>query len=222
MDAVLFDLDDTLCRYRVSGREVLDRAFEAVGVEPLFAIEDYHAVYDDYAESADTVDGLREACFADLAAQSGVAPDVGRAVARVYAAERDHRNVEPLDGALEAVRTLAGDHRLGLVTNGAPSMQGQKLEAIGLAAAFETVVHAGHDAPAKPAPEPFHAALDALGVAPERAVHVGNSLETDVAGANAAGLRSVWLRNGAAEEPAATEPDDVVDTPAGLLERPWD
>lgn len=219
MDAVLFDLDDTLCRYRVPGRELLDRAFEAVGVEPLFAVEDYHAVYDDYAESADTVEGLREACFADLATQAGVAPDVGRAVARAYAAERDHRNVEPLDGALEAVRTLADDHRLGLVTNGAPSMQGQKLDAIGLTDAFETVVHGGHDAPAKPAPEPFHAALDVLDVSPDRTVHVGNNLETDVAGANAAGVRAVWLRSG--EGVGDAVPDYTVDTPAELTDPPW-
>ena len=40
-----------------------------------------------------------------------------------------------------------------------------------------------------PTPAPFEAALSALSVRPERAVHVGNSLRSDVAGARAAGVR---------------------------------
>lgn len=33
-DAVLFDLDDTLCRYRRSGSELLAAAFERTGRDP--------------------------------------------------------------------------------------------------------------------------------------------------------------------------------------------
>lgn len=220
MDAVLFDLDATLCAYRRHGREVLAAAFEAVGVDPLFAIEDYYGAYDDYAGAAETVEGLREACFGDLADDAGVDPALGRAVARAYAAERDHRNVAFLDGAETALDALAEEHRLGLVTNGAPGMQAQKLDALGIRNRFETVVHGGHDAPAKPSAEPFHRALEALGASPERAVHVGNSLESDVAGARAAGLTTVWLRNGEGP-PSDHEPDHTIDTLGELVDRPW-
>lgn len=220
MDAVLFDLDDTLCAYRRHGRDVLASAFATVGVEPLFAIEDYYGAYDDYTEAADTVAGLREACFADLADDAGADPELGRAVARAFAVERDHRNVAFLDGAREALDALADDHRLGLVTNGAPEMQAQKLDALGIRDRFETVVHGGYDAPAKPSPAPFFAALEPMDIDPERAVHVGNSLESDVVGARNAGVGSVWLRNG--QPPAAGhEPDYTVESMHELVERPW-
>ena len=219
MDAVLFDLDDTLCAYRRHGREVLSEAFETVGIEPLFTVEDYYAAYDDYASDADTVEALREACFADLADEAGADPAVGRAVARAFAADRDHGNVAFLDGALEALDALSADYRLGLVTNGAPGMQAQKLDALGIRDRFEAVVHGGHDAPAKPSPEPFYTALEPMGVEPGQAVHVGNSLESDVAGARNAGVGAVWLRNGEAAGDAV--PDYTVDTLAELVDPPW-
>ncbi len=46
---------------------------------------------------------------------------------------------------------------------------------------------------AKPDPEIFRRALDALGVSPERAIHVGDTPAADVAGARAAGVRPVLI-----------------------------
>jgi putative hydrolase of the HAD superfamily len=89
-------------------------------------------------------------------------------------------------------------------------MQSTKLDTLGFGEYFETVVHRGYDAPAKPAPDPFHAVLDALGVAPGRAVHVGNSVASDVAGAKRAGVRAVLLENGSGAEEAGPDPDGVV------------
>lgn len=221
IDGVLFDLDDTLCAYRRPSAEVLATAFERAGVEPLFSVGDYFRAFDDHIRPGQPFDAQRESCFAALAGERGVDPEVGRAVARAFAGERDHREVDCTPGAREALETLAGSHRVGLVTNGPPDMQSIKLEALGLADAFETVVHAGHDAPAKPAPEPFHRALEALSVEPERAVHVGNSLSADVAGAKAAGLRAAWLAGTPDADPGDHAPDYVLSSLAELAEPPW-
>lgn len=224
VDAVLFDVDDTLCTYRRSVHELLDHAFEAVGVEPFFEASDYYDAYERYAEEAEGVRDLRARCFAALAEAVGRDPEVGRAVAAAYAAERDHSNVRALPGAVKTVERLRDEHgyAVGVVTNGAPGMQARKLDAVGLADAFGTVVHAGYDAPAKPSPDPFHAALSALDARPERAVHVGDSLSADVAGAHAAGLRSAWIADGREREPELDpEPHHVLDSVAALAERPW-
>jgi putative hydrolase of the HAD superfamily len=219
VDTVLFDLDDTLCSYRRSGAELLELAFADVGVEPFFDVTEYHRRYPEFVDDTDAVETLRRACFAAIAEDRGYEPATGRAVADAFAAERDHRAVTPLSGAMAALERLDADHRLGLVTNGAPGMQRQKLDGLGLTDRFETVVFAGYDAPGKPSPEPFYRALDALDSAPERAVHVGNSLGSDVAGAHAAGLRSVWLSDGTDEpEPA---PDHVVTSLEALRRPPW-
>ncbi|EMA49964.1 MULTISPECIES: HAD family hydrolase [Halococcus] len=218
VDTVLFDIDDTLCAYRRSGADVLTAAFEATGVEPFFGIEDYYDRYSAFVDRTDTIHELRTACFAALADERGRDPDHGRAVAAAYADERDHRAVDALPGAREAVDRLGADHRLGVVTNGAPGMQAEKLAAIGLDDAFEVVVHAGYDAPAKPDPAPFHHALDALDTDPDSTVHVGNSLTSDVPGAQAAGLRAAWLADGSTPDPV---PAYTLDSMTALHEPPW-
>jgi putative hydrolase of the HAD superfamily len=220
VDAVLFDLDDTLCTYRRSGAELLDLAFEAVSVEPFFTVEAYHARYDEHLGTIEDMAAFREHCFADIAEAEGRDPELGRALAGVYAAERDQTNVELVPGAREAVDALAGDHHVGLVTNGPPDMQREKLAATGFDGAFDVAVFAGFDAAAKPDPEPFHHALDDLGVQPERAVHVGNSLRTDVPGAKRAGVRVAWLRQDGGE-PGEPRPDYVLDHLGDLAARPW-
>jgi putative hydrolase of the HAD superfamily len=190
VDAVCLDLDDTLVEYERSVGDVLSLAFDRAGVDPCFSAADYRAAYGAYADDADSIDDLRRACFTDLAAEAGRDPDDGRRVAAAFDAVRDQTRVERLPGAREFVVSV--DRPLALVTNGAPEMQRRKLAGAGLDGAFDTVVFAGHDAPAKPSPEPFRVALDELGVPAERAVHVGDSVSSDVAGAHAAGLRSVW------------------------------
>jgi putative hydrolase of the HAD superfamily len=220
VETVLFDLDDTLCAYRRSGAELLAVAFDRVGVDPCFEAADYHARYAEFVDESDDIEELRERCFAALAADAGREPVLGREVARAFADERDHTAVDPLPGTAAAVERLADRHRLGVVTNGAPAMQRRKLGALPFADAFETVVHAGYDAPAKPAPDPFHHALDGLDGTPERAVHVGNSLTSDVAGARNAGLRSVWLRQPGG--PGEHRPHFTVETPGDLIDPPWE
>lgn len=220
VDGLVFDLDRTLCEYRRSGREVLAAAFETVGVEPSFGVTDYYARFDDYVPGSDDIREIRERCFADLAAEAGHDQDLGRSIAAAYAAERDHADVRWVRGAEAALDALGERYPLAMVTNGDPWMQGQKLAALGIEDRFETIVHAGFDAPSKPDPEPFHRALDVPGVDPDRAVHVGDSLGHDVAGAHNAGLRSVWLDRDGTATPDP-EPHHRIESMDELLAEPW-
>ncbi|WP_276298873.1 HAD family hydrolase [Halorussus lipolyticus] len=204
VDAVLFDLDGTLVEYERSPGELLSLAFESAGYDPFFDVDEYFARFEDHLAPGVSIREGRANCFAAIADDCGRDPKEGRAVADAFAAERDHSRVERLPGAKSALDALAGDYPLGVVTNGPPEMQTTKLESAGLADYFETVVFGGHDAPAKPDPEPFDVALAELGVETDRAMHVGNSVSSDVAGAHAAGLRSVWVP---AEDGSEPEPE---------------
>jgi putative hydrolase of the HAD superfamily len=223
VDAVLFDVDGTLCRYRRPGGELLSIAFDRVGVEPFFDVEAYHERYPEFLATTDDTATLREECFAALAAERGRDPADGRRVAAAFEAERDHRDVRPLPGATEAVERLAADHRLGVVTNGGPSMQRRKLEGLGIDDAFETLVFAGYGTAPKPDPAPFERALDTLAIDPDRAVHVGNSIGSDVVGARAAGIRAAWLADGtdslSGPDP---KPSYTLTSMADLHRPPWD
>lgn len=219
VDAVLFDLDDTLCRYRRSSATVLEASFARLGLDPLFEPRAYYARYGEYLEASSSVHDLRERCFADLAVEAGYDRETGVAVAEAFAAERDQRAVDPLPGVPDVLDRIAAYRPLGLVTNGDPTMQRQKLEALDLEGTFETSVYAGYETPPKPDPAPFEVALETLAVEPDRALYVGNSLSSDVAGAAAAGLRSVWIPT--TDDPPADPdptPDYVLETLVELEE----
>lgn len=83
-----------------------------------------------------------------------------------------------------------------LVTNSSRPAQLAKLEAVGLESAFDAVVISAEIGVAKPEVGIFEAALDPLQLTSADAWHVGDSLWTDVAGAAAAGIFSVWLNRG--------------------------
>lgn len=219
VEAVLFDIDDTLCTYERTTADLLQVAFERTEVEPFFSAAEYEARYGKFVDESENIRDLRELCFTDLASEKGRDPALGRAVAQAYTRARDHTNVRWLDGSNEVLERLEGNVRLAAVTNGSPEMQSQKLDALGIDC-FETVVHGGYDAPAKPDPEPFEVALDAVETSPEHAVYVGNSLTSDVAGAHNAGLRAAWIADGQTTDPKPM-PEYVLDSPSELLERPW-
>lgn len=210
VDAVLFDLDDTLSVYRRGQAELLSVSFERAGIEPFFDARDYIAQYDAFYGDGETdVDDLRERCFVAICRDRGRDPELGGELAAHYAAERDQTNVRFREGAQAALEGVAGEVPIGVVTNGDREMQRVKLEGLGIAELVDEVVYGGVAVPAKPEPEPFEVALSALDVRPDRTVHVGNSLSTDVAGARTAGVESVWA-------PTAGDLPDGVADPAAI------
>lgn len=221
VDAVLFDLDGTLCEYRRTGGEVLELAFGEFGIEPFFDIDAYYDRFEDAARHYDTAAEIRRHCFAELADVNGRDPDLGRDVADTYDDIRDHGAVEFVPGAEAALSAMTDRYTVGMVTNGGPVMQSQKLEALGIRDRFETIVYAGHEGRPKPSPDPFHEALSVLEAEPDRTVHVGNSLDADVQGAHAAGLDAAWFRNGDVDPDPHPDPDYVLDSMADLAEEPW-
>ncbi|MGA9856326.1 MAG: HAD-IA family hydrolase [Solirubrobacteraceae bacterium] len=88
------------------------------------------------------------------------------------------------------------------------------LELVGLSPLLDAVITSAAVGARKPDPEIFRHALAVAGVGAEAAVHVGDSLQEDVAGARACGIAAVLVsRDGA----AAPGPEGVA-TIAGLTE----
>lgn len=69
----------------------------------------------------------------------------------------------------------------------------------------------------KPRPEPFRLALAQLGLDVRDVLHVGNSLITDVAGAQALGIDTALVARSKGRRPTETRPSYVVDSLTGLL-----
>lgn len=138
---------------------------------------------------------------------------------------RERRRLQRLmPDAKETLARLSGAYALGLLTNGAPDLQREKIAASGLGAYFRNIAVSGELGIGKPRAEIFHHLLQALGAEPAEAVMVGNSLERDIAGARNAGIPAIWLKVAGSEEHEAVDPDHTI---SGLAELPaiferWD
>lgn len=105
--------------------------------------------------------------------------------------------------------------QLGMLTNAAQSIQmrDRELEAYGLRDYFEVRKTAGDIGVLKPHPRPFQATMEAMSVQPDEALYVGDRLHDDVGGAQAAGMRAVWVRR----DPEATSSDEI--RPNAIIDR---
>jgi putative hydrolase of the HAD superfamily len=192
IDAVLFDLDDTLYDQRdwLAGAWVAVAAAATpfgVATDPL-----WRALVEVAAEGTDRGRIIDRAL--ERAGATGVP------IAPLLDAFRSHDplHLPAYPGVPEALEGLRHRCRTGLVTDGDPRIQRSKLRALGLLDAFDFVVlsdELGREC-RKPHPAPFRAALSALGTEPERAVYVGDRPDKDVAGAHAAGMRAIRVLSG--------------------------
>ncbi|MFD7155197.1 HAD family hydrolase [Kribbella sp. NPDC059898] len=98
------------------------------------------------------------------------------------------------DDALPALRAVrAAGLGAVVLTNGNTAHQTYKLERMGLIAEIDELI-TGEQLPAtKPDPRAFAYALDRVGAGPDGVVMVGDSLENDIRGAQAAGIRAVLI-----------------------------
>lgn len=120
--------------------------------------------------------------------------DIGLAdeLAVMFVEERDKRH-STFPDVLPALEALSASHRLAVVTNGFPYHQLRKLRGAGLESFFKTVVVSGDHGVGKPDTIVFTATLSLLGVGAHEAYMVGDSLQRDIAGARALGIRAIWL-----------------------------
>ena len=158
-----------------------------------------------------------EAWSRALADHGVLDPAFAEELAAAFPPERRARHV-PFDDAQAALEELRGAYRLGLLTNGPPDIQHEKLEGAGLKEYFDAVVVSGEVGIGKPDPRIFHLALERLGASSAEAAMVGDSLARDIVGARRAGVKAVWVnRSGAGRGDPPTEgvPDVEI---AGLSE----
>ena len=123
-----------------------------------------------------------------------------------FVAERISR-MEAYPEAEPVISQLRPDVPMAIVTNGAPDTQRTKLSLTGLDQFGLPAIVAGEVGIAKPSPEPFLHALDELGVAPENAVFVGDSLTRDISPALDLGMAALLIARYSSDSDPVTLPE---------------
>ena len=148
------------------------------------------------------LDDLRDRCATAVMDALGM-DGLDHATARAAMLGALHFSAFP--DAPEALRELRGrGPRLVVASNWDCSLPGV-LEQAGLADLLDGVVTSATVGATKPDARVFATALEVAGCEPAEAVHVGDSLENDVAGARAAGIAPVLLdRTGGSHDGVTT------------------
>jgi putative hydrolase of the HAD superfamily len=227
---VLFDLDDTLFAHRAAVATGillhLDRvggAFAAgdrLAATVLWdALEEEH--YHSYLAGDLNFAGQRRARARDFAASFQIALTDAEAdewfdeyFQSYRASWRLHDDALP---CFDELAEMIPGVRFGLITNGDPVFQGEKIRRVGLADRFEHVVASGALGFAKPDARIFEHACALFDVPVESAVYVGDRLRTDALGSAAAGLTGVWLDRAGASAAPIVPADEVDATRLGIL-----
>ena len=213
LEAIFFDLDDTLCNTSAS-------RFERARL-----VADVIRGHD----STFSVSALIEMLLTPMAGTpwpQGPRPILEKlGLAETDAGQRARglwffRGCEHLMGSYEnrddTIRLLVSKFRLGVITNGDDAIQRHKFDALGLAHHFEVFVTSEVAGAFKPDAAIFHHALSRLGIDASRAAFVGDNLEVDVVGAQQSGMRAIWFNPDGLELPAPVTPDAIVACYAGL------
>lgn len=118
--------------------------------------------------------------------RAGDDPRLAEPAYEAFFAERN--KVEYYEDALPALKLLSQRYPLVSLSNG-----NAQLDKVGIAHYFQAAISAKSVGVAKPDARIFHAAAQALGLAPHQVLHVGDDAALDVIGALGAGMPAVWL-----------------------------
>ncbi|MDF4639319.1 HAD family hydrolase [Vibrio parahaemolyticus] len=110
-------------------------------------------------------------------------------------------------GVKEMLTDLRKHYKLVVITNGPIFSQHPKLKATQMDEWVDHIIVGGEEPEEKPAASIFQKALNLVDIKPEEALHIGDSLAADIAGANNMGILSVWVNATGTSNPTEITPN---------------
>lgn len=193
--AICFDLDNTFWDVVpvIARAERAMHAWLATHCPDALAGDDVEALRRDREAVAQShphrrhdVTFLRQEALRRRLVATGHAPGVALAAFDVFFAARNR--VDLFADVAPALERLGARYRLMTLTNG-----NADLGRIGIAHRFECSITAADAGCAKPDARIFTALLQRTGLRPEEVLYVGDEPQTDIVGAQRAGLRAAWV-----------------------------
>jgi HAD superfamily hydrolase (TIGR01662 family) len=231
MKAIFFDLDETLYDHRHACRMGIRRLRDTYEELHPLSVEELEnefwvmldQMYHDVLAGKVTAEASRAERLRRLFALCGSTVEEASLEAMVPLYQHAyHVSRRAVPGACELVAHFREQgYRIAVLTNGLTTGQTDKLRACGLLEQIDVMFTSQDVGVKKPDPLVFRTALDHFGIRPEETVMIGDSWESDVLGARAAGITPIWLNRGRMECPdprLAVEIADLADVKA-IVER---
>lgn len=224
--AVIFDLDNTLCDYQTAMRNAKSQVgvlLQEAGLADLGAFwqayqEREPGLYRQFLDRQISRDEYRIRRYADLLQGRHESPETLSAeLNRVYMQEANH-NVRYYDDVLPLLAELrALGIATAVLTNGPSDGQRDKFAALQLYWNVDKLFCSEEIGLSKPDPQSFRHVLNELQAEAFHTLMVGDSLETDIRGAERAGLHAVLIdRDGKHSDYAGRKARHLQEIPALL------
>ncbi len=133
---------------------------------------------------------------------------LARSMAEQFPRERRGISVY-FPNAQRILNQLHDQYHYALVSNGSSDLQRIKIRNAGIDKWFDTILISGDIETRKPDAAFFHSALQRVAATVDQAVMIGNSLGSDIAGAQAVGMRSIWF-NPDGKDPGEHAPNATI------------
>jgi N-acylneuraminate-9-phosphatase len=214
LKALFLDMDETLCDTQAANKEAtrlmgeeLDALYGAavdsqtvaqayvLGMYRQWSHSQrarYQPIIEQHGEGA-----FRTQLIRDLLAEQGI-DDVKESSAQALLDKFDKDRLNAfhfypgIEDFLAEARKL---FTLVVITNGPEYSQIPKVQAVHLARHVDHIIIGGQEPEQKPAPSIFEKALRLANCEAHEAIHVGDSLAADIAGAHSSGITSVWIQH---------------------------
>lgn len=189
---ILIDLDDTLFDFQAGNRIAVNQLMEELGLASPTVFDEYqsvnHACWQALERGEMTQEVLHVERFRRFLRQKDLALDPAQVADRFT--ELLGEQAIPLPGAEELVRSLAQHLPVVALTNGITAIQTRRMRRSPIREFLTRMVISQEAGVSKPDERIFQIALD--GVAPADALMIGDGLQSDVLGANRAGVDMCW------------------------------
>ena len=216
VEAIYFDLDDTLCAYWDASKAALKETFELHGPEGFSAeqmVAHWATVFRRFSRTIKTSDWyknyLKTGEPTRLEQMRMTLAEVGvddiqcaRKLSTSYAKLRD-RNLKLFPDGKAILEWTKGRYPIGLMTNGPADVQRQEIATLQIESYFKHILIEGELGEGKPSLRVFRRAEEFMKKAPEQMLFVGNSYGHDMRPAIDAGWRTVWVRRPSDVPPSA-------------------
>ncbi len=214
LKALFLDMDETLCDTTAANeraKQLMGQAlkvlygaeFDGKGVANAYVTGIYRQWSDSqHARYMPIIEQQSEGAFRlqlirDLLAEQGV-DDVSVAGAQALQDNFDNDRLAAFDfypGIAEFLAEARKLLTLVVITNGPEYSQIPKVEAVNLTEHVDHIIIGGQEPEQKPARSIFDKALKLANCEAHEAIHVGDSLATDIAGARISGITTVWIQH---------------------------
>ena len=205
IEAIIFDLDETIHDRTATLRSFLAKQHGSFELSQHLSERSFIDHYMTYQQNGCI---LAEDVYDRLSSEFSFGAELRDRLISDYRSDFGSAAI-PFPNAVEVLKNLSKDYRLGMITNGSAETQNRKIDSLEIRGLFRSIKISGEEGVKKSDKEIFLRCLSELETEPSKSIFIGDNPDDDVMAAKIHGFRTIWMRSAFFTLPESC--DEVVD-----------